>query len=34
LFYDSVVTEFELASGKATRSFATAADCEFIVACH
>jgi len=31
---DAVVTEFELAGGKATRSFPTAAGCEFIVACH
>jgi DNA-binding beta-propeller fold protein YncE len=31
---DEVVIEFELASGKATRSFATDAGCEFIVAYH
>jgi DNA-binding beta-propeller fold protein YncE len=31
---DAVVIEFELASGKATRNFPTAAGCEFIVAYH
>jgi DNA-binding beta-propeller fold protein YncE len=31
---DAVVTEFELATGKATRTFATDAGCEFIVAYH
>ncbi len=31
---DAVVTEFELASGRETRSFPTAAGCEFIVAYH
>ncbi len=31
---DAVVIEFELASGKASRSFPTAAGCEFIVAYH
>jgi hypothetical protein len=29
---DALVCEFELASGRATRTFATAAGCEFIVA--
>ncbi len=31
---DAVVTEFELATGKATRTFPTASGCEFIVAYH
>jgi DNA-binding beta-propeller fold protein YncE len=31
---DAIVTEFELATGKATRSFATDAGCEFVVAYH
>ena len=31
---DAVVFEFELASGKVTRNFATAAGCEFILAYH
>jgi DNA-binding beta-propeller fold protein YncE len=31
---EAVVTEFELATGKATRTFSTAAGCEFIVAYH
>jgi DNA-binding beta-propeller fold protein YncE len=31
---DAVVSEFELASGRVTRNFATAAGCEFIVAYH
>jgi DNA-binding beta-propeller fold protein YncE len=31
---DAIVTEFELATGTATRTFSTAAGCEFIVAYH
>ena len=31
---DAIVTEFELATGKATRSFSTDAGCEFVVAYH
>ena len=31
---DAEVFEFELASGRVTRTFATAAGCEFIVAYH
>jgi DNA-binding beta-propeller fold protein YncE len=31
---DAIVTEFELATGKTTRTFATDAGCEFIVAYH
>jgi DNA-binding beta-propeller fold protein YncE len=31
---DAIVTEFELATGKATRTFSTDAGCEFVVAYH
>ena len=31
---DAVVLEFELATGRVTRTFSTAAGCEFIVAYH
>ncbi len=31
---DAIVTEFELATGKATRAFSTDAGCEFVVAYH